>query len=224
MSRLLIYTLGFEEKFAIRSFTRHGLDVNDKILLITASPVIDRVKKAYLVLEDFVRKYYQDKVILELFEVDTSNFVNAVYIIKKKFIEELSHPSFDKIVLNLTGGLRVLVLSTFTAFLLLPDKFLKNRNVVIEVEYEDSSKLVNIPNMLSQVLRLSHELSDEKKKLIKILLEKGECLVSDLSEELNLDPSTIRRHLYDLEDKGLISIESERPMKVKICEIARLIL
>ena len=64
MSRLFILTIGFEEKFAIRMITRHGLDIGDKLLIITG-PIIDKVEKTITFLKDFIAKYYGKEIELE---------------------------------------------------------------------------------------------------------------------------------------------------------------
>ncbi len=224
MARLLVYTLGFDEKFAIRAFTRHDLNIGDKVLLITARPVVERVEKAYLTLEEFIRKYYQGKIDLELFPVNLSSFIDAVCTIKDRFIREFSNNIFDRIIINLTGGLRVLVLSTFTALLFLPENITKHKYIHIEVEFEDSSRLIEIPSQIIHIITFANTLTDEKKKVLRFLLEKGKSTIPDISASLALDPSTVRRHIYDLNEMGLVDIERERPLKVKARDISRLLL
>ncbi len=222
MSRLLVFTLGFDERFAVRSIIRHGLDSGDKVLLITSSPVVDRVRRAYAVVEDFIRKYCSDRVLLELFEVDASKFVSAVHDVKSKLVNELTR--YDGAVINLTGGLRSLVLVVYTALMLIPRDVTERKSVMMEVEYEDGSALVRIPSDVVSAIKASHELGEERRRVLRALIGRGELTVQELAEELKLDCSTVRRHLYYLEEAGLVEVSRGRPTRARARDVALLVI
>ena len=65
MAKAIILTLGFEEKFAIRMITRHGLDKGDYIVILTG-PLVDKTKKVITYLQDFIQKYFKEEIGFEV--------------------------------------------------------------------------------------------------------------------------------------------------------------
>ncbi len=223
MKRLFVCTLGFDEKFAIRSFTRHGLEIMDKVLLFTAKPINERVEKAYSIIRSFIT--FHHKALVELYAVTLDSFSKSVRDIRLKLTEELKNGNYDKVIVNLTGGLRALVLATYTAFLLLPNDVLSGREVIIEVEFEDSSRLILIPPNTGLILRNLDKLKDRHKEVLAYLANKGDASIIELSTEFKLDTSTIRRYIYDLSDLGLVHERSDvKPTRVRIDESAYMII
>ncbi len=48
-----------------------------------------------------------------------------------------------------------------------------------------------------------------KQELLQLLLQRGEATAQALAEQLSISPQAVRRHLRDLEDEGLIRIDSQ---------------
>lgn len=218
MPRMLLFTLGFEEKFAIRAFTRHGLDAGDRILLLTAKPAVDRVVRAYGVLKEFVERYYGGSVDVRLAEVELSDFPVAVAEIRKLIHKHME--GCNKLVANLSGGLRALVLATYTALLTIGESI----DMILEVEFEDGSRLVEVPKGILHALKLVWGVSEERRHVLEAIARRGEATASQLAEELQLDVSTIRRHIRRLENEGLVEVISRRPLVVRPKDAARILL
>ncbi|RLE57410.1 MAG: hypothetical protein DRJ40_03645 [Thermoprotei archaeon] len=220
MTRLLVLTLGFEEKFAFRMLTRHGLDRGDRILILTGRAV-ERTVKAIETIKEFVKKYFPGEIDVEFYEVDLSNFIEAVRRIRDVLSRYI--PSYDKVIINLTGGMRVLILATFTALLLLSVN-LGERITHIEVEFEDGTYLVKIPQNLPRMLLNVRSLTRERIELLRAIQELGEVTVKDLAKVLGKDESTIRRQIYELEKLELVEVTKTRPTKIKVTELGRLLI
>ncbi len=227
----MIYTFGFDEKFVLRSLMRHSKGIleskpqtdKSKIILFTVDPIIDKVKSAYNIVRDFVEKYFgEDRVDIELIPLKIEDFESLVADIKHRITSEISR--HDTVVINLTGGMRVLVLATFTALLFIQRALLNGRNLIIEVEREDGNSLINIPPEVILVSRLVDRITNEKLRIVKALLERGEADAQTLSETFKLDVSTVRRHLDSLEELGLIEITRGKPMRARVKPICKLLI
>jgi len=212
MKKLFIFTLGFEEKFAMRMITAHGLDQGDKLLFITG-PMVEKTKRTIDFIKGFIEKYFLGQVQMEIMEIKSlESFIGIVSKIYSKITNE--EKNYDRIIVNLSGGMRILVLATYTAIILatLNRKILEKTK--IELETEDLSVKLTIPNILIKVQELI-KLSKEKLEILKCLIER-EKTVKELAEELHKDETTIRRHLIDLVEIGVVKKIEERPTKYKL--------
>jgi len=114
--------------------------------------------------------------------------------------------------------MRALTLTVLFALLLRPVE-----NVKVEVELEDFSGLVEIPQTLLFLPGIRAFISDERFKILK-LISQGINDVKSIAERIHKDESTVRRHISALKDLGLIDIEKKKPLKVKVTELADLII
>ena len=55
--RLIVLTLGFDEKFAVRGILRYTPKPEDVIAIITASPFVEKAEKALKTLLEVLRNY-----------------------------------------------------------------------------------------------------------------------------------------------------------------------
>jgi len=93
----------------------------------------------------------------------------------------------------------------------------------LEIELEDLSGLIEIPQNLLRIHEIRQNLTEEKIEILKLIAQ-GYKDVKSLSKALKKDVSTIRRHISSLEELGLIEIEKRKPLKVKTTKLADLIL
>ncbi|MGB9622230.1 MAG: CRISPR-associated CARF protein Csa3 [Candidatus Bathyarchaeia archaeon] len=215
MRKLIVATIGFEEKFMIRAITRHGLDRGDQILLLTG-PSTEKSMNTVNLIRGFITKYYDKDVVVHVKEVPVNDFLASVLAIKQS-INERSKESVDVIV-NLSGGMRILVIATLLAL-----ATLNLRNVLIEIETEDYSSIVNIP---AEILLLGRpKLSRRLLDILRILIESQEPLsVNEIAEKLQRDASTIRRHLIKLRKMKLVEAKKPKPLILQPSPLARLLL
>jgi len=212
MKNALLLTLGFDEKFCYRAILRHGISEGDKIVLVTAK-IVNRVKKAYDWIKTFVNTSYSN-VEMKLIELNVEDTIGSI----KKVLEILEELEGYHIVINLSGGMRILSFIVLLSLL-----FKEIRNAVIEIELEDFSGVVRIPVILLTLPSIKEKLSEEKIKILKTIRD-GKNNVKSIAEYLNKDRSTIRRHISSLKKLGLIEYEKRKPLKVKPSKLLDLIL
>jgi CRISPR-associated protein Csa3 len=206
MVRALFITLGFEEKFAVRALTRHGLDRGDRIILVTG-PRIDKVDKAISFISDFISKYYGGEVDLHVEEVSVHDIYAAISSLRRI----LTHRSrdADRVIVNLSGGMRILIAAFIIALGLI-----NIPNLTVEIETEDSSALIQIPTQIIKAWR--HQVGAEKAEILKILVSRGDYMSSsEIARLTGKDESTIRRHLSKLREIGLVEVKRLKPLLVK---------
>ena len=211
MKTALILTLGFDEKFCYRAILRHGIKEGDKIILITAG-LVEKVKKAYEWIKAFVERSYDVEV--RLIRIDVKNFTKAI----REVMHILDEFKGYNLIVNLSGGMRALAVIMLLALMIKPI-----RNVKLEIELEDFSGLIEIPQHLLRIHEIRQNLTDEKIEILKLIAQ-GLKDVKSLSKALKKDVSTIRRHISSLEELGLVEVEKRKPLKVKTTELANLIL
>ncbi|MEM4500875.1 MAG: CRISPR-associated CARF protein Csa3 [Thermofilum sp.] len=212
---LFVVTLGFEEKFAVRMITRHGLDKGDRILLVTG-PQAAPAKRAASFLSEFVSRYYGGEVAVERVELNPEEgFESLVLAIYRAVSEKLKEG--EKAVFNLSGGMRSICLAAFAAAQLLS----ATSRVEVELETEDSTTLLSIPQPLLQLPKLAKLLSPEKAAILLSL--NREKTTAQLAEELRRDATTLSRHLRTLAALHLLEQKHSKPSKYKATPLAALL-
>jgi len=213
---LFVITLGFEEKFAIRMITRHGLDKGDRLLLVTG-PRTPQSERAASFLSDFAKRYYGGDVAVELEEVRVAGFIELVHRLYGLVAARAREG--ERVVFNLSGGMRALCLAAFTAALLLSARL----PVEVELETEDSSALVEVPRA---VLELPRTLSSTGRERVEVLaaLSRGPRPARELAEKLGRDETTVRRHLQELVESGLAETMGGRPKSYRLTKLGELVI
>jgi len=207
--RAIVVSIGFEEKYAIRSLTRHGLDKGDRILLLTG-PLVERTIKTLNFIKDFVTKYFSSEVSLRICEIPVHEFSMALSVVKKAIADDVK--GAREVIVNLSGGMKVVAFATLMAI-----AQLKPSNVLIEVELEDSSTVVQIPTLLLN----PPSIEGAKLEVLRKLIERGgEVSVRELAKSLGKDASTIRRYLIELRKLRLVTIKRNRPLTVEALALA----
>ncbi len=211
MSKALILTLGFETKFCYRAILRHGIEEGDRVILVTAG-LVDKVRKAYEDIRLFITTSFGEKVKVELMEINVRDFTNAI----KRLMEKLFELKDYELIINLSGGMRALILIVLFSLIIS-----RIKNIKVEIELEDLSGVINIPEQLINIMELGRRLTDDR---IKILMEihKGSNDVKTLASKLNKDESTIRRNIGILEEMKLVEISKRKPLIFKLTDIGEI--
>ncbi|MEM4649771.1 MAG: CRISPR locus-related DNA-binding protein, partial [Candidatus Bathyarchaeia archaeon] len=55
---IIVITLGFDEKFALRAITRRGLKPEDEIIIVTSKPSDERTEKAFQNFTTILKKVF----------------------------------------------------------------------------------------------------------------------------------------------------------------------
>jgi len=211
MPTALIATLGFDEKFCYRAILRHGIKEGDKIVLFTAE-IVEKVEKAYEWIRKLLQTSYGDAVDIEIIQLNIKDLEGSIKKVLRK-IEEIEN---FRIIVNLSGGMRALIIIVLLACIIKSP-----RNLKIEVETEDFSRIVEVPYALLNLIKL--QLGEDKLEVLKSIKE-GVGDVKSIAKRLNRDESTIRRHISTLENIGLIEVKKRKPLLVKATKLAELVL
>jgi len=207
----LISTLGFEEKFCYRAILRHGIKEGDRIILFTAE-LVDKVERAYDWIRRLVHSSYGDSVRVDLIQLDPNNPVKSI----RKVREFLDGLDGFKLIVNLSGGMRAIVI-----YVLLACMMELREDMIVEVEAEDLSGSSTLD---SKMLKLVKEgVRGELLDVLKCVAD-GSNDVNSIAKKLRKDKSTVRRQLSSLERIGLIRAKKRKPLTVELSELSELVL
>lgn len=193
MVKLLLSTLGFEEVFPIRFIMRNSPSQGDIILIVMPYVRDERSARAYFELSKFVSNYLQG-IILDKVEVPVANVHSSIAIIASR----LSSLDVDYAVVNLSGGMRLLIIETLIASRMV----LNNHTLKFEVELEDKKEVVTFTSFLLDI-KMPNE---QQREILKIIKELGaESSITKVAERLKLPRSSVYKELRRMEEKGLVA-------------------
>jgi CRISPR-associated protein Csa3 len=194
---VLVATVGFDEKFVLRAVMRYA-DSLKRVYLVTATPVDERVARAVKLVEEFVNRVLKEpwrEVKLELVEVDVRDFFKAVAELRRRCFEY--GEATDTYVVNLSGGMRALVLALLAAFVI------SGRSGEVEVELENFSGVVRFG---AELFRWPG-LGDYDRRIIRSLAQRGRATYRELLADTGLPRATLFRTLKSLRLRGLVKAE-----------------
>ncbi|MEM2189290.1 MAG: CRISPR-associated CARF protein Csa3 [Nitrososphaerota archaeon] len=201
MLKCLIATFGWTEQFVLSSILKYGISPHDEIVLLVPDRKDERTEIILRDFESFLKRYGEG-VKLHVKKISLESFERAVKEVSEVILEILSvNP--EQIIVNLSGGMRALILATYTALQLISPK-----NLTIELETEDRSKCYMLPSLsLRTLIRLGR--IDER--ILKLLSIRS-MSTTDLLKELKIPRSTMHKHLKELNSLGLILLERKGKM------------
>jgi CRISPR-associated protein Csa3 len=202
---ILIMTLGFDEKFALRAIFRRGLRAGDKVIFIVSEDEDPRAEKAFSTLQQIVFRSIPE-VSVERFRIPVRDFPKAVSLIRKLALSLLRRG--EKIILNLSGGQRIAILEVLAGFL-----SCGATNIEVEVESEDSSTLATFPLIMMTNIELDHE----DINIIKILTQSPKRF-NEIQSATGISKSSTWRRLKKLIDLGLVEKVDD---KYKLTELGQ---
>ncbi|RLI79950.1 hypothetical protein DRP07_09625 [Archaeoglobales archaeon] len=186
--RLILLTLGFDEKFAVRGILRYAPKPDDVIAIVTASPLVEKAEKALKTLLDILKSYAGIENI-EIVKVDISNPESA-----KHKIKELISKHDCELIANLSGGMRALILITLAAVLS------SNRNALIELETENLESIVT----LTPEFFKPEPIDESDKRILRKVAEIGEVKLDEFAEIIGKSRTTTYRILKKLVNAGYL--------------------
>lgn len=202
-STVIVASLGFEERFLLRSVIRRGVKENDKIVVIMPEKGNQRGEKAFQTLKELMDKAFPSLEIVK-HEVNIQDFYGTVSNIRN-LLSELNLKG--NIVLNISGGQRLLILEILAAALSL------GINAELEIETEDSSTYLTIPIKTMHPLKLD----SVDREILREAAKRGEIRLKDL-EKLEIPKPTIWRKLNRLVEEGLLE---KNKNKYKLSDLGR---
>ena len=215
MKSAYVITLGFDERFAIKTLLKHHVSESDKILLIVAGSD-PRTAKAIETLSNILRQF-SEKIEITKIELHPERDFEGSLMRMIKILKKLQNLN---IVVNISGGMRIL-----GYIVLLACTILVTHGVLSKVSFEIyPESLQGEVTFSGDLLRLAAiKLTKEKVRLLKEIAS-GKTYVEELAKALDKDETTIRRHLLGLEAQGLIRALKRKPLKVEITRLGRLLL
>ena len=196
--RLLVVTLGFDERFALRALGEHRPSRLYALALYTDESSWSRVSKAFSQLRLFAG---QLGVEAELIRVDYRGERVSVLVGRLKPLLEGLVEDSGGTVLALTGGPRLLVVAVLVAALSLPERLVER--IVLRLEGEGFDAVVVEP--LAN-LRYA-ELDPTARRVLRLLVDarrEGRWVgPTEVSERLGIPKSTAYKKLQELVARGL---------------------
>jgi len=189
--KTFIATLGWTEWPVASAIIKHGLSKGDKILLLTPEKKDNRSRVAISEVKNFVSKFASSVEVSE-FPVPIHDPAESIIVLAKLIGKEAKEGR--NLIVNLSGGMRILVLETVLALSLL-----NVENLVLELQTEDKVEL-----RLPRTWEVPQEFSEPEARALKILGEKAASL-SDLAKMLRVSVATAYRVVRDLEARGAVS-------------------
>ncbi|MEM0441392.1 MAG: CRISPR-associated CARF protein Csa3 [Candidatus Caldarchaeum sp.] len=211
MKKTIVVTLGYSEWPVVSSLLKHGLEKGDKITAVVPSKTDARSQSAINEIKNFLSKFATD-VELEIFSVNVHDFDKAVSQLMK-FIRKEKEEGRNLYV-NLSGGMRVLILEVFTALILSGVT-----DLVAELVTEDKSEVV-FPslwslNLFSYLDRLDFQI---------LSLASNEQNIIAIAKAVRKPVSTVYRRVVAMEKNGLVrTVKKDRMRKVVLTPLGRII-
>ncbi len=193
MFRYFLVTLGWRPDPVIATFARHRVEHGDKLILLVPEFMDERSREAIDRVRDHIR-VANLHVDVELLELPT-DFDRAVRMVLEK-IEWCSERG--DVIINISGGMRYIILATYTAFLLS-----RRKNVVLD-ELAVEGKNITISLGIPPLVRFVPD--DKEREILRILLVR-EADADEIAEELGIGKSTAWRYLKRFEDMGIVDVK-----------------
>lgn len=205
MSRLFVAPLGYHEDFVLRSLVEFRAGTGDVVYVVTCTPVVGAVKKAFDVLVALAGK--QGFPQPNLVELDCGDFYGSVKRLRELFAANLE----KEVVFCAGGGLRFLTLAILIALFALKKPF------VIHYEPEGNVKGFTVKQEFS--VNLYQELNEAEKRILKQVMSKPGVSVREIAQALKLREKTVRNVITRLKKRGLV-VKRGRREGVEPTEIA----
>lgn len=196
-SKLIVFTLGFDTRFQMKTLTRIRVGEDDKVLIVRVDEVHEQVDAAERDLVRFVKDILGVEV--HVLRVNVYEPHEAIPAIASRLVE---FSPVSKIIADLSGGMRVLVLETLAALLStfppsIIDIIVWTENLREMVALNPRS--FNIPRLDELSLHILEELDDGVPRSLK-----------ELVTLLGKPKTTIYHKLRGLVSEGLVE-EMRRP-------------
>ncbi len=197
MKMILIVTLGFDEKFALRAIMRRGIKEGDKLLALLPQKGDPRGEKAFLTLKQTLLNMLP-KLEVEKAEINIQDPYGAISNLRK-VLKSLSLKG-EELILNISGGQRLLIIETLAAAL-----SLNLGNLKLELETEDSSLYFTT----SLDIMLPMDLDKLDLDILKKIAEKGSVKLTDLLDKIEIPKTTLWRKLNRLAELKLLEKDKD---------------
>jgi CRISPR locus-related DNA-binding protein len=195
VARVLVATIGFDEKFVVRALIRY-LESIDHFIGILSTPVEQRASQAISNIKSFIEKYVVDsgkKLISNFIIIDVTDPYEAIAKLKSIFTPN------NEYIVNLSGGMRALTIVTFIAFII------SRARGEIEIELENlQGRILIDPRVV-----VAGPLSSDEEKIVNAIKKLGRATYRDIIRETGIPRATLFKHLSSLRSIGVIDQQRE---------------
>ncbi len=194
-NRLLVATIGFDERPVIRAVLRHGLKFDKMLLLRPREPSDPRSNRVIENIRGIIEKTGMG-VEVTVGEVTVNDFYRGVGEIKKHIMGEIKG-SRKEILLLLGGGMRSLVLETLVAAIQLSRELLIEGLLEVDIEGSTHYTSARIEDLVPLTI------SPQERRVLEELAGKPRTL-AELVSRLDIPKTTLWKILRRLEEKRLV--------------------
>lgn len=207
--RLYIFPLGFHEDFILRRLTRTNATKEDYILVITCQPVGAGTRIAYESLRArTIDLGYGEPFLLPL-------ECNEPATAMKTLWEAIEEKTCSEIIIDISGGMRILSAITILTLLL------KNKAFTIYYQPESGTfEETHIPREITQLI--INPLTKIEKQTLEIIKNKNQTTINEIAKTMNKKEKTIANIITRLKNRKLI-IKRTRKQTIQPTKWAQII-
>lgn len=213
LSKILVASLGFDERHVIRSVIGMGMGGIDEIILLVPDwgleertiEAIEEIEKIAELAGISSRRIRVEKIKVEDFWKAVSRII--------ELLREGYMKGVDEIIVSLGGGLRILVLETYTAVILIEEGIRKKIKIKIDIETKGKGPLIE-----GEEIPLCIELTPTEKIVLREIVDKRKATLKQLTETLEIPRSTIWKILSKLVKKKLLIKHGKQYTPTKTAE------
>ncbi len=192
-----LFPIGFHEDFIFRRLHKTKALPEDKIIIYTCKPVVGGVKRALENLKAHLIGMGLGEP--EIIELECFNIPDSIYKVRTTLPRDA-----EEIILDLSGGMRVLDIILYTALIL------ERKPFTTYFQPESGEPLeAKIPKHITP--HLWTQLTPEEKQILETIQENPGITTQELAEKLGKKPKTIQNQLTKLRRKGLITKKGRNP-------------
>lgn len=195
MARILVTTIGFDEKFIVRALIRY-LGSIDSFIGILSTPVEQKAMQAVDNIKSIIEKYLMNggkRLAYEFIEIDVTDPYEAIAMLRRIFTPD------NEYIVNLSGGMRALTIATFIAFII------SRARGEVEIELENLQGKISIdPRII-----MAGPLSSDEEKIVNAIKKLGRATYRDIMMETGIPRATLFKHLSSLRNRGVIDQQRE---------------
>lgn len=195
----LVAVLGFDERHVIKSLLRLGFkNVRRVYLVVPYGRTGKQTEEAIKRIKEIAEMAGTGADGVKTLEVDPLNFSESVGKIRRLLMEMSA--GCEEVVVSLGGGMRVLVLETLVASLLVPRELRGCVKIVSDLETGEGFVELWASDML-----LASELKPDELLTLSYLLKRGSAGPTDVGRDLKMPKTTAWKILSRLSRRGLLT-------------------
>ncbi len=194
--RLFVATLGFNETFIISTINAYSASSGDGLVTVTLSPVVGGVEKALGNLRGLASALgftMYDPIL-----IDRDAVVDSITRMVDKLTVILDSGGYKHVIADLTGGPRIVVVSTLIALLSLSSQ------ARVDVRIQDETGGLGELRFNIDLLKIALRGLGEKGKLLEYIVSHPGVRPGSIAEDLGLAPKTVANYLTYLKKLGLV--------------------